>query len=93
MPYVSCGLYDGRVTFRIGLRAPFVQFPEHCQGFAPDEEVGSLGTRRIGVHGRPLLINRWSISVQRVAFLCNKWGVRFAQQLAKGGVAATKKNH
>jgi hypothetical protein len=37
---------------------------------------------RIGVHGRPLSMNRWNISVQSVAFLCNKWGVWFAQQLA-----------
>ena len=45
MPYVSGGLYDGRVTFRVGLGAPFVQFPEHCEGFAAGKEVGSLGTR------------------------------------------------
>src|SRR6266851_2937971 len=45
MPYISGGLYDGRFTVRIGLRAPFVQFPKHCLGFAPGEEVGSLGTR------------------------------------------------
>ena len=27
------------------------------------------------------------VSVQRVAFLCNKWGVRFAQQLHRNGTA------
>jgi hypothetical protein len=34
---------------------------------------GTLYDGRIGVHRRPLSMNRWSISVQRLAFLCNEW--------------------
>src|SRR5713101_2512130 len=89
MPCVAGVLLDGRVTFRTGLRAPFMQFPKHCLGFAPGEEVGSLGTRAnwcswASIVNQSLIVgaflcNGWhfcatgGISVQRVAFLCNGW--------------------
>src|SRR5260370_36669810 len=67
MPYVPGGLDDGRVAFRIGLKAPFVQFPKTLLGFCAGRrgwksrhkgELAFIGVLCQGIVG---------------AFLCNAW--------------------